>query len=104
MIATNAKNGSDKNARLALLWHYKMFLRGAKAIATAMCCDSVVLALDNQVKNSWFVNEISEDLKDEFYDFIRPEWMKGIRVYAQKKILNFNVIGTDYMAHRLANQ
>jgi glucokinase len=104
VIATKAKNGSDDVARLALLWHYKMFLRGAKAIATAMCCDSVVLALDNQVKNSWFVNEISEDLKDEFYHFIRPEWMKGIRVYAQKQLLNFNVIGTDYMAHRLSSQ
>jgi glucokinase len=81
-----------------------MFLRGAKAIATSMCCDSVVLALDNQVKNSMFVTEISEDLKNEFYHFIRPEWMKGIRVYTQKKFLNFNVLGTDYMAHRLASQ
>jgi glucokinase len=104
IIAGNAKNRSDPIARLALLWHYKMFLRGAKAIATAMCCDSVVLALDNQVKNSWFVNEISNDLKEEFYHFIRPDWMNGIRVYAQSKLLNFNVIGTDYMAHRLASQ
>jgi glucokinase len=104
IIASNAKKGSDNVARLALLWHYKMFVRGAKAIATAMCCDSVVLALDSQVKNSSFVQEISDELKDEFYHFIRPDWMNGIRVYAQRQMLNFNVIGTDYMAHRLASQ
>jgi glucokinase len=54
------------------------------------------------VKNSWLVNEISDDLKDEFYHFIRRDWMTGIRVYAQDQLLNFNVIGTDYMAHRFA--
>jgi glucokinase len=104
VVARGAEKGGDPIARLALLWHYKLFLRAAKAVATAMCCDSVVLALDNQVKNAWFVEEISDDLKQEFYHFIRPEWMSGIRVYAQTKLLNFNVIGTDYMAHRLACQ
>jgi glucokinase len=101
VVAANAQTG-DPVSRLALTWHYKLFIRSAKSCATSLCCDSVVLALDNQVKNAWFVSQISELLKEEFYHFIRPDWMEGIRVYAQVKLLNFNVLGTDYMARRLS--
>lgn len=100
-IAQDAKSG-DKTARQALTWHYIMFMRAAKEIAVSLCCDSIILALDNQVKNSWFVHAISDQLKDEFYNYIRPDWMKGIRVYAQTKVLNFNLLGTTYMALRLS--
>jgi len=100
-VARKAKDG-DPVAIKALMWHYKLFIRSAKEIATTFTCDSVVLALDNQVKNWWFVQQICELLKDEFYNFIRPDWMKGIRVYAQTELLNFNILGTDYMAHRIS--
>jgi len=100
-VAELARQG-DKAARQALTWHYILFLRAAKAVATSLTCDSVVMALDNQVKNSWFVSAISDQLKDEFYHWIRPDWLTGIRVYTQKEVLNFNLLGTDYMAHRLA--
>jgi glucokinase len=101
-VAERAKSG-DRVALEALKWHYKLFIRSAKEIATTFNCDSVVLALDNQVKNWWFVSSISDVLKDEFYNFIRPDWMKGIRVYAQTSLLNFNILGTDYMAHRISS-
>jgi glucokinase len=42
VIARKAKKASDDIGRLALLWHCKMLVRGAKAIATAMYCDSIV--------------------------------------------------------------
>jgi glucokinase len=103
VVAANAARG-DRISRLALTWHYKLFMRSAKSIATSLCCDSVVLALDNQVKNAWFIREISDILKDEFYDFIRPSWMESLRVYAQVQLLNFNILGTDYMAHRLSKK
>jgi glucokinase len=102
-IAESARQG-NRTAKEALLWHYKIFLRAAKAVGTSLICDSLVLALDNQVKNSWFVSAVANKLRDEFYNFIRPDWMKGIRVYAQKEILNFNILGTDYMAHQLARR
>jgi glucokinase len=102
-IARRAQDG-DPVARQALAWHYKLFIRSAKEIATTFTCDSVVLALDNQVKNWWFVQQISDVLKQEFYTFIRPDWLKGIRVYAQTQLLNFNILGTDYMAHRVVNK
>ncbi|OHT05367.1 Glucokinase 1 [Tritrichomonas foetus] len=100
-VAEKARTG-DKTARSAMLWCYKLFLRCCKEVATSLCCDSVLMALDNQVKNAWFVDAISDVLKEEFYNFIRPDWLKGIRVYTQIENLNFNILGTDYMAHRLA--
>ena len=102
-VAEKARTG-DKTARSAMLWCYKLFLRCCKEVATTLCCDSVLMALDNQVKNAWFVDAISDVLKEEFYNFIRPDWLKGIRVYTQIETLNFNILGTDYMAHRIASK
>lgn len=102
-IAEQARLG-DKIAKEALTWHYKIFMRSVKAVLTSLNCDSAVLALDNQVKNSWFVSAIADTLHDEFFNFIRPDWVKNKRVYTQKQILNFNILGTDYMAHKLARK
>lgn len=102
-IAAAAKNG-EKNAKEAMLLNHKILLRASKAVATSLSCNSVVLALDNQVKNNYIMHESSKELEDEFYQFIRPDWMNGIRVYTQTKVLNFNLLGTDYMAHMLANK
>ncbi|OHT02149.1 putative glucokinase 2 [Tritrichomonas foetus] len=102
-VAEQARQG-DKTAKQALTWHYKVFMRSAKAVATSLVCDSVILALDNQVKNAWFVNAIADQLHDEFYNFIRPDWMNGIRVYAQSKVLNFNLLGTAYVAEQITHQ
>ena len=100
-IAAAAKGG-DKNAREAMILNIKILLRASKAVATSLSCNSVILALDNQVKNNYIMHENSKELEDEFYQFIRPDWMNGIRVYTQTKVLNFNLLGTDYMAHRFA--
>jgi glucokinase len=102
-IAQKARQG-DKIAREALMNHYIMFMRAAKAVATTLSCDSVLMALDNQVKNIWFVRSANQELKDELYTFIRPDWLKNIRVYTQTKVLNFNILGTDYMAHQIAEK
>ena len=71
-------------------------------MATSLTCESIVLALDNQVKNAWFVAEVEKQLETEFYNYIRPDWMTNIRVYAQTEILNFNILGTSYMAQQIA--
>ncbi|EAY23514.1 hypothetical protein TVAG_071780 [Trichomonas vaginalis G3] len=94
----------EEDAHLALKAHYIFYLRAAKAIATSLSCESCVLSLDNQVKNHAFVMKIMKELEEEFYEFIRPDWMNGLRVYSQKAIRNFNILGTDYMAHAIANK
>ena len=99
-VAMNAQKG-DKTSKTALFWCYKLFLRLAKQIGTTLQCDSIVMALDNQVKNAKFVEMISDQLSEEFYNFIRPDWMSNIRVYSQTKKLNFNVLGCEYKAHQI---
>jgi glucokinase len=99
-IAHKAQEG-DPVARQALTWHYKLFIRSAKDVAIAFTCDSVVLVLDDQIKNWWFVQQVADMLKDEFYSYTHPDWLNGIRVYVQTQFFNFNILGTDYIAHRL---
>jgi glucokinase len=102
-IAQLAKAG-DEAAREAIFLAHKFFTRSAKSIATSLSCDSILLALDNQVKDLEFVESFVDLLRAEFYTWIRPEWLNGVRVYTQKESLNFNILGTDYMAHRLATK
>ncbi|KAH0790291.1 Glucokinase 1 [Histomonas meleagridis] len=102
-IAALAQKG-DAQAKEAMSVQTQILLRCAKAVATSLSCDSVLLALDNQVKNNYLMHEYKDKLCKEFYQFIRPDWMKNIRVYTQTKILNFNLMGTDYMAHALAEK
>lgn len=99
-VARLAHKG-DKTAKTALLWGYKLYLRLAKLIGTSLQCDSIIMALDNQVKDSEFVDGISNIIKSEFYNYIRPDWMSNIRVYSQIKSLNFNILGCDYKAHQM---
>jgi hypothetical protein len=56
-----------------MLSHYEFLLQVAKAVVTGLSCDSVLLSLDNQVKNDWFVQKVKGDLHKEFYNFIRPD-------------------------------
>lgn len=99
-VASKAEKG-DKIALQSMLTHYQFLLRAAKSVATSLSCDSVLLALDNQVKNDWFVQKTKDELHSEFYNFIRPDWMKNIRVYTQTKNQNFNLLGTGLLADSL---
>lgn len=103
VIAAKARSG-DRQAKEAVGYQMKFLIRAAKAVATSLSCDSVLLALDNQVKNNYVMHEREAEFGKEFFQFIRPDWMKGIRLYTQTKLLNFNLLGTDYMAHKLAEE
>lgn len=101
-IAQRAIRG-ERDAHDALKTHYLYYFRAAKTIASSLSCQSIVLALANQVKNYPFVMSIVEELEDEFYEFIRPDCICGTRIYSQTSLLNFNILGTIYMAHAIAN-
>ncbi|OHS96949.1 putative glucokinase 2 [Tritrichomonas foetus] len=100
-VAKKAKEG-EKAAKEAMTWCYKLLLREARNLAITFVCDSIVFALDNQVRNKWFVDEIETLLKDEFYDYLRPDWIAETRIYTQTEILNFNVLGVELMSRRMA--
>jgi glucokinase len=78
-----------------------MFFRSAKAIATGLSCHSIILAANSQVNDDKFIRNASKALKEEFYDFIRPDWLKDIHVYGQIKLTNFNILGTTFKATTL---
>ena len=101
-IVELAKKG-DATARKAVEMHYIYFTRCAKMLALSMKCDSIVMALSNQVTNRSIVAEMRDKMWEELNDCARPEWTKTKSIFGQKKDCNFNLLGTDYMAHRIAH-
>jgi glucokinase len=102
-IAEMSRNG-DELAKEAVTLQHLYLVRAAKIASTALGCESILFALDNAVTNNYILHERSDRFKNEFYDFIRPEWMDPIRVFAQVKKLNFNLMGTAYVAGKLADE
>ncbi|OHT10692.1 Glucokinase 1 [Tritrichomonas foetus] len=102
-IARLAKTKEDPLAYQALVIFNQMIVRAAKTISTTMNCDSVILASDNQVDNYHIIRDNNEIMKNEFYSYIRPDWMKTITIFTQTKKMNFNLYGTSHIAHKLAN-
>jgi glucokinase len=101
VIAETARAGDELAKEAVALQHFYL-IRAAKIAATAFTCDSILFALDNAVLNNYILHVCKERFKAEFYEFVRPDWLTPVRVYSQTKILNFNIIGADYIAHALA--
>lgn len=91
----------DPVAYKSLVLFNQMAIRSAKTISTTMNCDSVILTSNNQVANHYIIKENYEKLKNEFYSFIRPDWMKTITIFTQTKNMNFSLFGTSSIAHNL---
>lgn len=102
-ISDMAKAG-DKHAYQAMLQHYIYYSRLARTLAVGMKCDSIVMALFNQVNNDYMIVDNTDKLKFEFFDGTHPEWIKDTSVYSQKIDHNFNLFGATYMAHRAINK
>jgi glucokinase len=98
-IAAEAKKGEAKALR-AMGLHYEYFTRCAKAMAVGLNCDSVVMALTNQVSNRWLVQKVRPSLANIFATGTKPK--PDVGVFGQMKDYNFNLAGASYMAHRLA--
>ena len=98
-IAYLAQKG-EEGAYNSLKSHYLFFTRLAKSVAISLKCDSIVMALSNQVSNDWFIQKITKEMKEEFFDSTKPEWIKDVRVFSQIKEMNFNLLGASYLAQR----
>ena len=101
-ISELAKSG-DASAKMAMKQHYIYFTRCAKQLAATMRCETVLMALVNQARNKWFVEEIAEDMEHEFKQYTRPELVNCVSLYTQVKEFNFNLLGTSYMANIVSN-
>lgn len=100
-ISEMAKKG-EKDAFEAMKLHYIYYTRCAKQLSMGMKCDTVLMSLSNQVKNDWLIKMIADDMRKEFSNYTRPEWINDVSVFTQIKDCNFNLVGTSYMAHYAA--
>jgi glucokinase len=96
-IAEKAKKG-EKTALQAMKLHYEYFTKCARAVAVALKCDSVAMALANQVSNKWLVQQIKEDLDKVLNNDLNVK----VGLFSQIQDYNFNLAGATYMAHRVA--
>ena len=94
----------DPIAYKSMVIFNQMIFRSAKTISTTMNCDSVILSSDNQADNYYIIHDNYDVMKNEFYSYIRPDWMKTITCFTQTKRMNFNLFGTNYIAHNLAHK
>lgn len=101
-VAVLAKKG-DEVALNALKINYHFLMKCAKNLAIGMKCDSILLALSNQVKNLWFVQKHTEFMENEFCDHPESYKLRKVRVYTQTQEMNFNLLGAVRMAHKIAN-
>jgi hypothetical protein len=99
-IARKARAGDPLAKEVLALQHYYL-IRAAKITGIAAGCDSILLALDDAVSNYDLMHEMSDRFRSEFYEFIRPEWVRTFKIYTQTKPLDFNIMGADYLAHHL---
>lgn len=97
-VSNLAKKG-DKKAYAAMLQHYIYYTRLARAFALTMKCDSIVMALSNQVNNDYMIKDNTDKLKAEFFDGTRSDWIKDTTVWSQNTDYNFNLYGATYLAH-----
>jgi glucokinase len=100
-IVDLAKNG-DKLAKEAMVMHYVYFTKCAKVMALATKCSSIVMCLSNQVANRWLVQEAKGKIDEELNDSIWKEKTSAMSIFSQMKECNFNILGTTYMAQRMA--
>jgi len=94
----------DEYAKKALEIHYRVLMRTAQNIATAMNVKGIFLAGDNQVANSALVKSFENDLHEEFLNHPKRHWIERTPVYTQITSFNINLYGTLYVARLLVTQ
>lgn len=102
-IVKRAKKG-DANAIRAMEMHYLYFTKCAKNLAMSMNCESIVMALSNQVENAWLVRQMKDKIGAELRDLPRTDRMRNVSIFGQVRECNFNIVGTSYMARRVAGK
>lgn len=96
-ISDLARKG-DSTAYQAMKVYYTYYFRLAKVIAKAFECDSIVMALNNQVQNRDLIERMFDDLKTEFLDS-KDGKSRNVRVFSQIECFNFNLLGTTFLAN-----
>lgn len=91
----------DEFAKQSMWIHYKYLMRAAQNISVMIpSVKGVFLAGDNQVQNDTFFQSKQDQLREEFLDHTKREWMEKVTVWRQTKSNNFNVQGALFIAKK----
>jgi len=85
-------------ATKALLIHYRFLIRLAKNLCVGLQAKGMFLAGDNQVANNPFFEKHLAELRQEFLDHPKPDWIDHVELFTQKEAFNINLHGALYYA------
>nr|UQE87402.1 glucokinase [Acanthamoeba castellanii] len=85
-------------ATKALLIHYRFLMRVAKNLCVGLQAKGMFLAGDNQVVNNPFFEKYLAEMRAEFLDHPKPDWIDKVELYTQTQSFNINLHGALYYA------
>ncbi|ELR23790.1 group A glucokinaselike, putative, partial [Acanthamoeba castellanii str. Neff] len=85
-------------ATKALLIHYRFLMRVAKNLCVGLQAKGMFLAGDNQVVNNPFFEKHLPEMRAEFLDHPKPDWIDKVELYTQTESFNINLHGALYYA------
>jgi glucokinase len=94
----------DASCHKAMTMNYRWFTKCAQQLAIGMGCDSILMALADQVANRWFIQKIKGKLQQQLNDGTRPDWTRRMGLFGQIQDCNFNLSGATYIANRVAHE
>jgi len=103
-IVRKAHSENDEKSLLSLKYVYRTLMRDAQNLCVLSQAKSVFLSGDNQVSNLRFVESVKEDLRAEFLNHVKREWLEEIDVWTQTEEANFNLFGAFYLIKKFLNQ
>lgn len=98
-VAQLALAETDPAATRALLLHYRYLMRCAQTLClTLLLKDGVFVAGDNGVANAAWLRRHVPELRTEFLNHPKRDWIEKTPLFAQTKEMNFNLLGAVYQA------
>jgi glucokinase len=103
-VARKAVKEKDKDAIKALELHYRYAARCSQGLAIGLQAKGIFFAGDNQVNNKDFIFERAEQVKQEFLNHTKSNWLDDVPIFSQIKSTNINILGALYVARGYLNQ
>jgi hypothetical protein len=85
-------------ARVTLSGHIRFLMRVAKNLCVGLQAKGMFLAGDNQVVNNPFFEKHLPELRAEFIDHPKPDWIDKVELFTQTEAFNINLHGALYYA------
>lgn len=92
------KEPPSQYATKALMLHYKYLMRISKNLSVGLLAKGIFLAGDNQVNNNAFIEQHLEELRAEYLDHPKRDWIEGVELFTQVKPFSLMLHGALHVA------